>query len=70
MDQKIERFIDNTLSNISSQLLWTNNIVGFILIILGLIFMIKKSKKRNLKTLGLVSVGLGAVAIVSGLLQM
>lgn len=70
MEQKIERYIDNALDNVASQLLGANIMLGIILIFLGIIFIVKKSAKRNLKTVGWVCVGVGAVAIVSGLIQM
>ncbi|BAU27756.1 hypothetical protein DFP93_109116 [Aneurinibacillus soli] len=69
MEQKIERYIDNALDSIAPQLFGANIILGIILIFLGIIFIVKKSSKRNLKTVGLVCAGVGAVAIVSGLIQ-
>lgn len=70
MEQKIESFIDNTLDYFAPILLWENIIFGIILIFFGLMFFLKKSSKRNLKTVGLVCVGVGAAAIVSGWVQM
>ncbi|WP_397536486.1 hypothetical protein [Rummeliibacillus pycnus] len=69
MEQKIERYIDNTLDNMASQFFLGNIILGIILIFLGIIFIVKKSSKRNLKTVGLFCVGFGGVSIVSGLAQ-
>ncbi|CAM3715497.1 hypothetical protein [Mesobacillus zeae] len=70
MEQKIERYIDNTLDNIAPQIYLFNTILGIVLILLGITFIIKRSSTKNLKTIGLVCVGVGAVAIVSGLVQM
>ncbi|WCN39641.1 hypothetical protein [Aneurinibacillus uraniidurans] len=70
MEQKIERYIDNALDSVASQLFGANIILGIILIFLGIIFIVRNPSKRNLKTGGLVCIGVGAVAIVSGLIQM
>ncbi|MGD7061136.1 hypothetical protein ACQCU3_06480 [Bacillus altitudinis] len=70
MEQKIEKYIDNALDNIAPQFFLSSIIFSTILIFLGITFSVKKSSTRNLKTVGLVCVGVGAVAIVSGLVQM
>lgn len=70
MEQKIERYIDNALDNIAPQLFSFSIILGIILMFLGITFIVKKSSARNLKTIGLVCVGAGVVAIVSGWVQM
>lgn len=56
MEQKIERTIDNALENIAAQIY----ILGIILIVLGMAFIMKKSSKKNVKTVGLSCVAIGA----------
>ncbi|MBS4201679.1 hypothetical protein KHA93_18920 [Bacillus sp. FJAT-49732] len=70
MEQIIERYIDNALDNIAPQLYLFSIILGILLIFLGITFIVKKSSTRNLKTVGWMCVGVGAVAIVSSLVQM
>lgn len=70
MEQKIERYIDSTLENIGPQMYLFSIILGIFLIFLGITFIAKRSSTRNLKTVGLVCIGIGALAIVSSLVQM
>jgi len=70
MEQKIEGFIDRTLDNFAPQLLWSSIIVGVIIILLGITFTVRRSSTKNLQTVGMVCIGVGVLAIVSGLVQM
>ncbi|MFD0617099.1 hypothetical protein ACFQZR_06455 [Paenibacillus sp. GCM10027629] len=70
MEQKIEGFIDRTLDNFAPQLLWFSIIVGVIIILLGITFTVRRSSTKNLQTVGMVCIGFGVLAIVSGLVQM
>ena len=70
MEQKIEGFIDHTLDNFAPQFLWFSIIVGVIIILLGITFTVRRSSTKNLQTVGMVCVGVGVLAIVSGLVQM
>ncbi|MFD1416057.1 hypothetical protein [Oceanobacillus jeddahense] len=69
MEQKMESSIDNALDAIAPQLFLFSIIIGTILILIGIVFMVKKSSTRKLHTAGIICVGIGMIAIVSGLIQ-
>lgn len=69
MEQQIENYIDNILGSYGPHLLSGNIISGIIVALVGIIFMVKKSPKKNLKTIGLICVGVGVASIISGWMQ-
>ncbi|GIN73415.1 hypothetical protein J14TS2_38900 [Bacillus sp. J14TS2] len=69
MEQKLENSIDNILDAIAPQLFLFSIILGILLLLVGVVFMIIKSSSRHLKTAGIICIGIGIIAIVSGLIQ-
>ncbi|MBB4825577.1 uncharacterized membrane protein HdeD (DUF308 family) [Sporosarcina luteola] len=73
MERKFETSIDGILERISSQLYMFSIILGIVLVILGiaLILVAKRSKGKNGKAnMGLISIIVGIVAIISGSIQL
>lgn len=66
MEQRLDNFIDNLFSGMGSGLMVLNGILGIGLIITGIVLMKKKSSK---KTAGTVCIGIGVLAIISGVIQ-
>ena len=75
MEQKIEGAIDSGLESLSSGLYVFSVGFGIVLIILGAILLFKSkdrgsNKKKGAVNIGLISLVLGVVAVISGLVQM
>lgn len=75
MEQKIEGAIDSGLESLSSGLYVFSVGFGIVLIILGAILLFKSktrgsNKKKGAVNIGLISLVLGVVAVISGLMQM
>ncbi|WP_066193375.1 MULTISPECIES: hypothetical protein [Gracilibacillus] len=70
MEEKIENNIDNALGVIAPQLTIFSMIIGMVLIVLGMIFCLKKSSKKHLKTTWILCIGIGILAIISNLMQL
>ena len=75
MEQKIEGAIDSGLESLSSGLYVFSVGFGIVLIILGAILLFKSKERGSYKikgavNFGLISLVLGVVAVISGLMQM
>ena len=70
MEQKIEGAIDSGLESLSSGLYVFSVGFGIVLIILGAILLFKSKDRGSNKNIGLISLVLGVVAVISGLVQM
>lgn len=66
MEQRFDNLIDNLFSGMGSVLMVLNGALGIGLIITGVILIKKKSRK---KTAGIICIGLGVLAIISGIVQ-
>lgn len=69
MEQKIERFIDNSFDSISPQLHIANIALAVILIIIGINFLFKRPKTKKTKTIGFICLGIGALSVLSQIIQ-
>jgi uncharacterized membrane protein HdeD (DUF308 family) len=70
MEQKIENAIDYTLENLAPLFYRSSIIIGILLALLGLLLYFRKSSQKKLKTVSLISIGIGIFAILSGIMQM
>lgn len=73
MEQIIEQAIDEGLESISSELYLFSIAIGILLVLLGAYLLLKSrisSRNRRSENLGLISLVLGAVATISGIVQM
>ncbi|CRK83860.1 hypothetical protein [Neobacillus massiliamazoniensis] len=70
MEQKIENAIDYTLENLAPLFYRSSIIIGILLALLGLLLYFRKSSKKKLKTVSLITIGIGIFAILSGIMQM
>ena len=71
MEQKIERTVDNWLEKIASGLYLYSIFCGILLIIFGVIILFKKGRDNKFVFYsGFVSIILGFIAIISGIVQM
>ncbi|WP_152396099.1 hypothetical protein [Paenibacillus guangzhouensis] len=70
MEQKIEGFVDRMLENFAPQFFWLSVILGVIIILLGITFTVRRSSTKNLQTVGMICIGVGVLAILSGWVQM
>lgn len=70
MEQKIENAIDYALENFAPLFYRSSIIIGILLILLGLLLFFRKSSKKKLKTVSLISIGIGIFAIASGIIQL
>ncbi|WP_313804114.1 hypothetical protein [Cytobacillus sp.] len=70
MERTFDKIVDNFFEGIAPQIIIGNVILGTILFLIGLIIMVKKSPNKKLKTMGLIFLGVGAVSIINGAIQM
>ncbi|MFD0769048.1 hypothetical protein ACFQZ1_09100 [Bacillus sp. CGMCC 1.60114] len=69
MEHTVEKFIEGKLEGLTPEDLYGNIIAGAILALIGIFLMIKKSPNKNLKTIGLLCIGIGVASIISGFLH-
>ncbi|MGG0656060.1 hypothetical protein [Rummeliibacillus pycnus] len=70
MEQRIENAIDSTLENLAPLFYWASIIIGILLVLFGLLFFFIKPSKKKLRTVCMSCIGIGILAIVSGIMQM
>lgn len=69
MEQRLDNFIDSFFGGMGSGLMIFNGVLGLALIVVGIILMKKKSSSKNKNIAGIVCVGIGILAIISGIVQ-
>lgn len=70
MEERIENYIDSQLENFASALYLISIVVGIVLIFTGVTLLLRRNKSNERKrTIGFLSIGIGFLALFSGILQ-
>ncbi|MEH7400008.1 hypothetical protein V7148_03360 [Gottfriedia acidiceleris] len=70
MERKIENTIDHALENLAPLLYFSSILIGIVLVLLGFLLYYFKGSKIKLRTVRLICIGIGFIAIFNGIIQL